>query len=217
MLIPPLSHIFLAAACCLGAISARALTAVEAFEQAPASVFPTLDRLTRLDMVDYYTAGSDRPSKNKLGGSARITELSPTLLTVQTSDVSTHTIHLLPRHSPSDTIIMVISTLKTPTPDSAVKFYTAAWKPIEKGLFLAPNLNDWVRPESSISAAEMANYVPYNLATATFVPGTGELTINSNFLNYIPSDVSDMVLPNLRQIVKYRWNGKKMVRLKDKE
>lgn len=42
------------------------LTATKAFSDAPATVFPSIDRMTRLDMIDYYNSGSPKPSKTRL-------------------------------------------------------------------------------------------------------------------------------------------------------
>lgn len=39
------------------------LTAADFFANAPLRIFPTIDRTTRLDMLDYYRSGSDKPSK----------------------------------------------------------------------------------------------------------------------------------------------------------
>lgn len=209
-----LRNLFLTVAIAAAVLGCRALTAVEAFETAPASVFPTLDRLTRLDMVDYFNAGSDRPSRNKLQGQARILSIAPEMLTVETSAVATHTIHLLPRKAKADTIIMLISTLKTPTEDSAVKFFTSSWQPIKRGLFMSPELSDFVSPRHRSQMADIENASPYTLATATYDPGSSTLTITNNLSDWLPSDVSAMMQPVMVPKLQYRWNGKSMVKIK---
>ena len=71
------------------------LTATKAFAEAPAKVFPTLDRMTRLDMIDYFNSGSPKPSKNAFKGDSRILSASDSQITVQTSDVSDVELSLL--------------------------------------------------------------------------------------------------------------------------
>ena len=96
--------------------AAWALTASQAFIDAPVNVFPTIDRLTRLDMIDYFNSGSQKPSKNSFKGDCRILTASESQITVSTSEVSEVSLSLIPQKS--DTIIMVITTLKTPADDS---------------------------------------------------------------------------------------------------
>ena len=50
----------------------KAMTASEAFADAPASVFPSIDRMTRLDMLDYFHSGVETATANTLGGKSRI-------------------------------------------------------------------------------------------------------------------------------------------------
>lgn len=73
---------------CVAGASAQ-LTAADAFTSAPASVFPLLDRNTRLDMVDYVKSGLSTPSANALKGSSTITAMSPGALSVRMTDSST--------------------------------------------------------------------------------------------------------------------------------
>ena len=54
----------------------EASTAADFFVSAPLSVFPTIDPMTRMDMIDYFKAGSDKASKNLIGGECRILERS---------------------------------------------------------------------------------------------------------------------------------------------
>jgi hypothetical protein len=122
------------------------LTATKAFSDAPATVFPSIDRMTRLDMIDYYNSGSPKPSKNAFKGDCRILSASDSQITVATSKVSEVELSLLTQGR--DTLLMVVTTLNTPVPDSSVKFYTARWKEIDKGLFMVPMLDDWTLPEA---------------------------------------------------------------------
>ncbi len=120
------------------------MPAVDAFINAPTAVFPSIDSMTRMDMADYFTSGSPKPSKNVFKGDCRIVSATPSQMTVTTTDASECELSLLPMAG--DTIIMVVTTLQTPTPDSSVKFYTYPdWKPIEKELFIVHSGADILR------------------------------------------------------------------------
>lgn len=189
----------------------KPLTAVNAFVDAPVEVFPTLDRMTRMDMVDYYDSGSQRASKNAFKGDARILSASPAQLTVSTSDVSVVELSLLEQKK--DTVIMVITTLCTPTEDSSVKFYTRDWKQVD-GLFVVPLLDDWTREEARDRKEDLENSVPFMLARCTYVPETNTLTLTNNLGSYLPEEALGLAEGALRQSISFRWDGKKMVRVK---
>lgn len=197
----------LMALCGILGLRAEGLTAAGVFVAAPKAVFPTVDRATRLDMIDYFEAGSDKASKNLLDGECRITALSADQLTFESSHSTTHTISLLPRHK-SDTVIMVVTTMELPARDSHVKFYTTAWKPAESGLFMVPNLNDWT-PDPK-KRAEIAGDIPMTIASASYDIGNQTLTVTNNLSDFLPSDVTDLVTPNMAKKITYRWNGSTM-------
>lgn len=189
------------------------LTATKAFAEAPAEVFPTLDRMTRLDMIDYFNSGSPKPSKNAFKGDSRILSASDSQITVQTSDVSDVELSLI--ESGNDTIIMVISTLKTPADDSGVKFYTTRWKEIDKGLFIVPLLDDWITPEGKERKADLENAVPFMLARFSYAPETGTMTLTNNLGGFLPEEDTAWAGGLLRSKLIYKWNGKKMVKVKE--
>lgn len=189
------------------------LTATKAFAEAPAEVFPTLDRMTRLDMIDYFNSGSPKPSKNAFKGDSRILSASDSQITVQTSDVSDVELSLI--ESGNDTIIMVISTLKTPADDSGVKFYTTHWKEIDKGLFIVPLLDDWMLPEAKERKADLENAVPFMLSRFSYAPETGTMTLTNNLGGFLPEEDTVWAGGLLRSKLVYKWNGKKMVKVKE--
>lgn len=58
------------------------------FVDAPTAFFPTIDRSTRLDMIDYFNAGSSKASANVVNGECRVISDTPEQIVVQTSGVS---------------------------------------------------------------------------------------------------------------------------------
>lgn len=188
-----------------------AMTASQAFVDAPVSVFPTIDRLTRLDMLDYFNSGSQKPSKNSFKGDCRIISASDSQITFSTSDVSEVSLSVIPQKS--DTIIMVITTFKTPADDSDAKFYTSHWKEIKKGLFLVPQLDDWVKPEARARKDELESLCPFMLARFTYEPSSGILTLTNNVGNLLPEEATSWAGDALKDKIVYRWDGKKMVKV----
>ena len=189
------------------------LTATKAFSDAPATVFPSIDRMTRLDMIDYYNSGSPKPSKNAFKGDCRILSASDSQITVATSKVSEVELSLLTQGR--DTLLMVVTTLNTPVPDSSVKFYTARWKEIDKGLFMVPMLDDWTLPEAKERKKDLENAVPFILAKFTYAPETSTFTLTNNLGDFLPENDAKWVSPLMHKQLSYKWNGKKMVRQTD--
>lgn len=184
--------------------------AAHAFETAPVRIFPSIDSLTRLDMLDYYRAGMDKPSKNAFNGHARVTDLNASQITVETSEAAEKTINLIPRGK-NDTIIMLITTVKTPAEDSSVRFYTRDWKPIDKGLFMVPALDSWLTPEGQSNRETLEDAVPYMLAKITYEPEGRRLTLTNNLGDYLPEEVKDIAGNSLRGSLTFYWDGHKMV------
>lgn len=191
-------------------VKEKPLTAADLFVSAPASVFPTIDPLTRMDMIDYFHAGSGKPSKNLVGGECRITEESPEKLTVKTSDVSEYTLAVLPQSSGKGKIIMLSRTLKTPVEDSTVTFYTTDWKEI-KGLFTVPTLEEWMLPEGKKNRKDVENAVPFVLAKLEYFPDRQAMTLTNNLPEYIPEESLGIAGASLHKSLTYKWNGKRFV------
>lgn len=190
------------------------IPSLDAFINAPVEVFPSIDRMTRMDMADYFNSGSQKPSKNVFKGNCCILSASPDQVTVATTDISQAEISLLPMKG--DTIIMLITTLLTPVPDSSVKFYTyPQWEPIEKGLFIVPGLDEWTADDNSTPRADLENAVPFILASLTYDIATHRLVLENKLGDYLPREANDIAKGALKQRLVYQWDGHRMVRSKE--
>lgn len=188
--------------------------AVDAFINAPLHVFPAIDQMTRMDMADYFNSGSPKPSKNNLKGECRIVSADDNQISFTVSDLSEVELSLLPMKS--DTIIMVITTLKTPVTDSSAKFYTyPGWEPINKGIFIVPGLDEWTAKESTMSREDLENAVPFILASITYKPDTGTLVLENHLSEYLSREDSAKVKGALRDRLVYRWTGSKLQPVKN--
>ena len=187
------------------------LTAADCFVSAPMSVFPTIDRMTRLDMIDYFNAGSDKASRNLVNGVCRVIEDSPDKIVVQTSPASEYTLALLPSSdSGTGTVIMLVTTLKTPAEDSSVKFYTTSWKEIP-GLFRVPLLDDWMLPEARRNRKDVENAVPFVIAKLEYFPDQKRAVLTHDLPSFIAEEMLGVAKSSLRDKLTFRWNGKKLV------
>ena len=187
------------------------LTAADLFVSAPTEVIPSIDRSTRLDMLDYFNAGINKASKNLFGGDCVITAMTPTQLTFSTSEVGSTTISLLDHGGKP--LVMLVTTLKTPIEDSQVRFYNAAWRPAKKGIFVVPSLADWTLPEARDKRADLENAVPFMLVKMAYDPERKKLTLTNNVGGYLSEEVRDLAASALHGSLTYQWNGKRFVRL----
>lgn len=186
------------------------LTARTAFAEAPSSVFPLLDKLTRLDMIDYFEAGSKVESVNALEGASAVTSLSDESLTVHLTDASDVQLFVVPT-AKSDTVVGVITTVATPGHDSSLALYSGRWKRLD-GLFTAPILVDWLTdPRRS---AEVEIVVPFILTSYVYNPADKTLTLTNNLKGFLSDDIYAMVDGLVRPSLVYRWDGNRFVRQK---
>lgn len=194
---------------------ARDSTAAQFFVSAPLSVFPTIDSITRLDMIDYFQAGSDKPSRNAIGGECRILADEPQSITFTTSDVAEYTLSLLPTKPGKQPILMLVRTLKTPAEDSTAKFYTTDWKELT-GLFVVPQLKDWLNDSGRKQRQDVQNAVPFVLARLDYSPLNRSLTLTNNVGDYLPEEALGLAKEALHTHLIFHWNGRKFVAVKQK-
>ena len=189
----------------------KILTAAVFFVSAPTSVFPTIDPMTRMDMIDYFKAGSDKPSKNLIGGECRISLDTPEKLVFTTSPVSEYTIALLPAPGRrGKTVIMLSRTLKTPAEDSTVTFYDTDWNEL-KGLFKVPTLDDWMVEDARKKRADVENAVPFVLAKLEYFPEKQSAVFTNNLPDYIPEESLGIAQSSIRKSITFHWDGKRLV------
>lgn len=190
-------------------------TAAEFFIDAPAKVLPTIDRTTRLDMIDYFNAGSSKASSNLFNGDCRVIADTPEQIVVQTSSASEMALALLPSSVKQwgDTILMVITTLDTPAKDSAVKFYTTGWDEID-GIFEVPLLDDWMLPEAKKNPKPVQNALPFVIARLSYTPETKRAVFTHDLPDFVAKEMLGVAQSSIHPSLTFRWDGKKFVREK---
>lgn len=127
-------------------------SARQALIEMPLTLNGMIDRTERLDMIDFFDAKLlDRKVNTRRGGKARLTELTDTTFTIENGEVEKIHVRLLP--GKSDTLIAVIRTLQTPTPDSQMTIYNSQWQPKEKA-WSEPTAKDWGKPTAKFLLTE---------------------------------------------------------------
>ncbi len=184
------------------------VTAADVFVNAPVEIFPLVDRNTRLDMIDYFRSGSTTSSNNRLSGKARVTELGNDNIALDMTEASSYQLALLPMGS--DTIIALIKTVKTPSRDSQLTFYTSKWKEIDRKLFEKPVLSDWLTKKGEKNRKDAEAVIPFVMSEYKYDAETKELRATNSMRQFYSEDEYNAVKPYMKMVLTYRWNGKKM-------
>ncbi|MDE6286089.1 MAG: DUF3256 family protein, partial [Muribaculaceae bacterium] len=143
------------------------------FAMAPDEVMPLLPANTRLDMLDYYNSGMQRPSRNEAGGMALITSSADRRLTFEAGDSCSYELAVFT--TPRDTLVALIETLRYPMPDSRVEWFDARWQPV-KAPVAEPGLKQWLTRDGARNRAEVEETIPFITATATADPDRRTIT-----------------------------------------
>lgn len=106
----------------------------DCFREIPDSLFPTLSRNNRLDMLDFMESKMKAEVTNRLGGKSEMTSLTDSTLSIQMSNALKVDMLLLTPESPADTnseeVICMIETFGSDSLslDSKVRFFTLSWE-----------------------------------------------------------------------------------------
>ncbi len=192
--------------CAVAASAQEALTAARCFTAAPPQVLPLLSGNDRLDMLDYFRAGSTKATADGLGGYARVTDESPQSLTLQFGDSMTIQIFVLNAAS-SKPVIGVIQTLPLPAADSHVALYVSRWEHIP--LRAEPQLRQWLLPHRKAQLAEGERQLPFILSTAAYDPAAQTLTLRLTLPAYYTADDAPQALQWLCPQLQLKWDGKR--------
>lgn len=208
-----MKHFLLAILFSLAAIAPRAqVTAAKAFTAAPAEVMLVLGSSVRLDMLDYFHAGSPKKSANATAGNCWIVDEQPYSLTLNASDSTRYQIFVL---NPTDEqpVLGVIETIAAPVRDSILRLYDYRWEPLDRQPFAEPPMRAWLVDTGKEAVAKAEEQLPFTLAEYSYDPDTEILTLSSTLDSYFaPSDRPE-ALDNIRPQLRYRWNGKNFKRL----
>lgn len=121
------------------------------FASAPREVMPLLGRSDRLDLTDLYNAGQRAEVENLYGGTSVLEKKNGRHLLLRLTPVSSWELVCLPL--PSDTVLVLLRTLRTPAATTDVSFYRTDWSPAGM-TFAMPAAADFYLPGDTASADE---------------------------------------------------------------
>lgn len=193
--------------CAALALPVAARTALDLFKEPGASVaFGELEPSTRLDMADYYLSGLDRPSANRLGGTAVIDTVTDLTVRVQPAAMTQVDVCLLPGQ---DSVIMVIETTRLPQADSRLAFYSTDWKPLRKKPLDKLVLTDWLTEQGRTDIRQVQDWLPFMVARAQYNPETATLTVMNTLDQFYPApEDRDRIRRWIKPQLVYHWTGK---------
>ena len=192
-------------------LTGTARTIADFFASEPGNIFPLLTRTNRLDMVDYYNSGQTVAMANNLTGESSLLELDSAYLKVQTSHAKV--VEMVMRKVGKDTVITVIETVMTPTPDSRLTQWTIHWQRyISDRLFTMPSIDDFfVKKMPSELRADLQDAMIFPLIQLTFKGEKRDLIEATHGLEQFlaPSEYKRYA-GYLKPSLNYRFNGLKI-------
>lgn len=193
---------------CAGVLSSVAqFSTTQAFASAPTKAFPLLEKNTRLDMIDYFNSGSSTASTNMLGGSSRITAITPMDMRIAMTESTTYQIAIL--ETSSDSIIALIETIAMPALDSRISFYDRNWNKLDGKQFTAPSLRDWLNDTGKKEIEMVKTIIPFLIVSYEYDATTKTLTLTNNINDFVSVEHTEQVNSYFIPSLTYRWNGKK--------
>lgn len=168
------------------------------FIKAPASVLPTIDKNTRLDMVDYFKGGMTTSSTTSLNGEVRVTSMTDKQIEFTTSENGRMLIS--PVKYGRDTVIVVVKTADIPVSDSRVELYSwPKWNIIDSrdcGV-----ISDWITSSAQKENLldEIENTLGFMTASATFDPETATITFKPTISDIISESEYSKVSPYIHR------------------
>lgn len=194
------------AASLISAAAASGLSAAKCFSEAPLSEIPLLSASTRLDMLDYFHAGSAKTSKNSVDGNARISAEDDYSISFQITDGIEGQMFVLNPQSACP-IIGYIETVSLPLSDSTLKLYDCRWQPLE--IYHAPSIKDWVRDRSKSSLEQLKDMLPFILTRAEYDPEKQQLALTNVTPEFFTGEDKEKIRALMRSSITMEWNGSK--------
>lgn len=138
----------------------------------------------RKDLIDLYNAKQKAEVRNLLGGTTRMTFMSPEFLKLNLSQSTDMELRMIQEPGDSTGIIIVNKTLRTAYPESVLSVYQTDWKSLPlTNYFTEPVLNDFISIDlSAEEKAELVKAIPYNFVRIEMDSVNNALKVYPQFL-----------------------------------
>lgn len=180
------------------------------FVAMPDSVTPLLTKVNREDCIDFLDSNMKAVVKNRFGNVAEMKVLTDDYVLMQTSEVGTLEMKLLPL-ADSTKVICMVKTVNVPVADSSVRFYTSDWsQQLDVKEFLQlPSMDAFFLPNDSLKdeAILTRKKADMHLMKAQLSKEDTFLTFIYTTPDYLNEEDREKLLPHLRkEPIVLRWS-----------
>ena len=180
------------------------------FVAMPDSVTPLLTKVNREDCIDFLDSNMKAVVKNRFGNMAEMKILTDDYVLMQTSEIGTLEMKLLPL-SDSIKVICMVKTVNASAADSSVRFYTSDWsQQLDAKEFLQlPSMELFFLPNDSLTdeAILTRKKADMHLMNAQLSKEDTSLTFTYTAPNYLNEEDRKKLLPHLRkEPIVLRWS-----------
>ena len=180
------------------------------FVAMPDSVTPLLTKVNREDCIDFLDSNMKAVVKNRFGNVAEMKVLTDDYVLMQTSEVGTLEMKLLPL-ADSTKVICMVKTVNVPVADSSVRFYTSDWsQQLDVKEFLQlPSMDAFFLPNDSLKdeAILTRKKADMHLMKAQLSKEDTFLTFTYTTPDYLNEEDREKLSPHLRkEPIVLRWS-----------
>ena len=197
-------------ACMFCVMSVVAQDMKSVFVAMPDSVTALLTKVNREDCIDFLDSNMKAVVKNRFGNVAEMKVLTDDYVLMQTSEVGTLEMKLLPL-ADSTKVICMVKTVSVPVADSSVRFYTSDWsQQLDVKEFLQlPSMDAFFLPNDSLKdeAILTRKKADMHLMKAQLSKEDTFLTFTYTTPDYLNEEDREKLLPHLRkEPIVLRWS-----------
>ena len=183
-------------------ISASAQDMKSVFIAMPDSITPLLTKVNKEDFVDFLDSNMKAEVKNRFDGTAEMKVLTEDYTLVQTSEIGTLEMKLLPVND-STKVICMVKTVCASACDSDVRFYTSDWsKELDAVSFLQrPSADVFFLPNDTLSeeGVLIRKKADMHLMKVSLSKDVPTLTFLYTTPDYLNQEDKEKLLPHLRK------------------
>ena len=183
-------------------ISASAQDMKSVFIAMPDSITPLLTKVNKEDCVDFLDSNMKAEVKNRFDGTAEMRVLTEDYTLVQTSEIGTLEMKLLPVND-STKVVCMVKTVCASACDSDVRFYASDWsKELDAASFLQrPSADVFFLPNDTLSEEGILirKKADMHLMKASLSKDEPTLTFIYTTPDYLNQEDQEKLLPHLRK------------------
>lgn len=197
-------------------LPASAKVARDVFIEDSIKVFNSIEKNTRLDMIDYYEYGQAGEGTNQFGAKIAIDTLTRQYFSMELSKVS-HVEYWVSDTLSNKAIIVFNQTYKAPTADGKLEFYSTEWRKLKPSKVIKlPTISDFiVIPNGDKKKVkEIEEMIDMQFISYSINPENGNITARQNLEEFLSKQEYKPLKDYLVKEIEYEWTGKKYNRIK---